>query len=345
LVQAALGPTLVEAEVNRGVEAGVTQILTSIEQGQDVTQTQQETVLLEDPEDQSIDPNTEQVTESDPSQEQDAGESTEQDVGQDSGLTTGDEEPGSEPVPPVDESGSEEPPALRKFFTAAIKGIVSEQVQESLENPQVQLAVLPFEAQENIHRPSLLDYLVPGYSLMFVFFLIPSLALTVIEEREAGTLRRLLVAPVPRSRILLGKMIPYFLIAVLQLVTVLLASKFLFGIDLGGSLLALFFVILCSALVMSALGILIASFAQTDGQADGLSLVAVLTMAVISGAMFPSISIPGLQLLTPHYWAMQGFLNVIARGQGVESVLLPIGILLTMAAVFFTIGAVRFRFE
>ncbi len=234
---------------------------------------------------------------------------------------------------------------LRIFFVAAVKGVVSNQVQKTLDDPQVKLRSLPYEGAENAHQPSLLDYLVPGYSLMFMFFLVPNLALTVIEERENGTLRRLLSAPVPRSRILLGKMLPYFCIATVQMTTLLIASKFLFGIDLGSSPTALGIVILCSALAMAGMGIMIATLAHTESQANGLSNIIVLSMAVVSGAMYPNISIPGLQMITPHYWAMQGFLNVTARGQDISGIMLPAGILLTMAAVFFTIGAVRFRFE
>ncbi len=117
--------------------------------------------------------------------------------------------------------------------------MVSSQVQEALENPQVRLSEAPVEETQTARKPSLLDYLVPGYSLMFLFFLVPNLATTVIEERETGTLRRLLSAPLPRSRILLGKMLPYFLIGVAQMIAVLLASKLLFNIDLGGAPLAL----------------------------------------------------------------------------------------------------------
>jgi ABC-2 type transport system permease protein len=236
---------------------------------------------------------------------------------------------------------------MRKFFSAALKGVVSSQVEEALANPQVTVDARPVEGkeQQEARRPSLLDYLVPGYSLMFVFFLISNLAATVIEERQTGTLQRLLVAPVPRSRILLGKMIPYFLIAAAQFTVILLASKLIFGIDLGNSVLALGVIILASSLAVVSLGILIAAFARSEGQASGLTIVLVLAMAVVSGAMFPNIAIPGIQALTPHYWAMQGFVNTIARGQDVQGVLLPAGILLTMSAVFFTIGAVRFRFE
>ncbi len=254
--------------------------------------------------------------------------------------------------PAQDQQGSPgnatpEPDLLQKFFTAGIKGVVSSQVEDALANPQVTIDEQPAAAEENsvTRQPSLLDSLVPGYSLMFLFFLVANIGVTVVEERETGTLRRLLIAPVPRSRILLGKMIPYFLIAVVQLATVLLASKFIYGIDLGNSVLALAMIILASALSMVTLGILVAAFARSEGQASGLAIVLVLIMAVISGAMFPGISISGLKEIAPHYWALQGFLSVIAQGQGVEGVLRPAGILLTMSAIFFTVGAIRFRFE
>ncbi len=252
-------------------------------------------------------------------------------------------------LPPAgqDEPANAEPDPVKKFFTTALKGIVSSQVEEALENPQVTISAEPFQEAKNqaARQPSLLDYLVPGYSLMFVFFLISNIAATVIEERQTGTLRRLLVTPVPRSRILLGKMIPYFLIAVLQFTFILLASKLIFGIHLGNSLLALGLIILSASLAVVTLGTLIAAFARSEGQAGGLATILVLVMAVVSGAMFPEISIPGIKALTPHYWAMLGFVNTIARGQGAQGVLLPAGILLTMSAVFFTIGAIRFRFE
>ena len=288
LVNAALGPEIIAAEVNRGVEDGINTVLKDLS----------------------------------------TGSTSEGDV-------------------PLNSQGGTSGDSLKAFFTAALKGVVSSQVEEALANPQVTVDVQPLqeEGTAEARRPSLLDYLVPGYSLMFVFFLISNIAATVIEERETGTLHRLLVAPVPRSRILLGKMIPYFLIAVAQFTAILLASKLIFGIDLGNSLLALALIILASSLAMVSLGILIAAFARSEAQANGLAIVLVLAMAVVSGAMYPSISIPGIKAITPHYWAMQGFVNTIARGQGPEGVLLPAGILLTMSAVFFTIGAVRFRFE
>jgi ABC-2 type transport system permease protein len=180
---------------------------------------------------------------------------------------------------------------------------------------------------------------------MFMFFLASTLAVSMVQERQTGTMRRLLSAPIPRSRILLGKLLPYFLIGAVQMTVVLVLSRLLFGIDLGGSWIGILMLIFASALAMAGLGILISAFARSEGQADGLAIILVLTMAVVSGAMFPGIQIAGVQMAAPHYWAMQGFLNVLARGMGPQGVFLPVGILVTMAAVFFTIGAVRFQFE
>jgi ABC-2 type transport system permease protein len=285
LVNAALSPLLIDAEVNRGVESSLARVMESF--------------------------------------------------------------PTSTPQPGQNSATATQTAPIQKFFTAALKGVVSSQVEEALADPQVSINAQPFqeEGSGKAHQPSLLDYLVPGYSLMFVFFLVSNLSLTVVEERETGTLRRLLVAPVPLSRILLGKMTPYFLIAVAQFIAVLLASKLIFGIDLGHSMLGLCIIILASSLAMATLGILIAAFVRSESQASGLAIVLVLAMAVVSGAMFPGISIPGLQTIIPHYWAMQGFLNIIAGGQGVHGVILPAGVLLTMSALFFTIGAIKFRFE
>lgn len=290
LANAALAPIMVDAEVTRAVEAGVTQVTEQLRSG-------------------SVQP-----------------EET--------------EDPSFANAEPTDLD------ALKEFFTAAMKGVVSSQVQAAMNDPQVQLISQPYAIEsENAHQPSLLDYFVPGYSLMFVFFLVSNLAQTVIEERQTGTLRRLLVAPLPRSRILLGKMLPYVLIGMAQFAIVLVFSQVLFGIDLGSSSIGLAIIILASSLSMASLGILIAAFAKTEGQANGLAIVLVVAMAVVSGAMFPTISIPGLQNITPHYWAMQGFLNILARGQGAQGAFLPSGVLLTMSAVFFTLGAIRFRFE
>jgi ABC-type multidrug transport system permease subunit len=59
----------------------------------------------------------------------------------------------------------------------------------------------------------------------------------------------------------------------------------------------------------------------------------------------PQIKVEGIDMVTPNYWALEGIQNVISRGMGMEGLLVPAGIPLGMAALFFIIGAARFRTE
>jgi len=76
----------------------------------------------------------------------------------------------------------------------------------------------------------------------------------------------------------------------------------------------------------------------------GAMLIAML-LGAVSGCMMPQVKVAGLDLITPHHWALEGIQNVIARGMGMEGVLMQSGVLIGMAALFFAIGAWRFKFE
>jgi ABC-type glutathione transport system ATPase component len=88
-----------------------------------------------------------------------------------------------------------------------------------------------------------------------------------------------------------------------------------------------------------------AALVRTEGQAGSVADLVVISMAVVSGAMFPSIRIDPLQYLTPHYWAIQGFQDIITRNLGPADVANEVAILLGMAAIFFAVGVSRFRFD
>jgi ABC-2 type transport system permease protein len=167
----------------------------------------------------------------------------------------------------------------------------------------------------------------------------------VVEERALGTFRRLLSTPAPRSAILLGKMLPYLVIVVVQALVLLGISSLVFGVSLGKSPVALALITVASAASVVGLGIMVAAVVRSEGQAGGLTLLLVLVMAAVSGSLFPLIRIPYLQYATPHYWAIQGFQNVIARGLGVSGVVFESGILLGLAVIFFVIGVSRFKFD
>ena len=231
------------------------------------------------------------------------------------------------------------------FINAGIKAVLAKAVNEAIDNPLIKVQTEPLTKKDTGAEISIMSSLAPGLALMFVFVLISHLAEVVISERETGTLRRLITSPVSRVAILLGKALPFVLVSIVQLAFVLAVCNMIFGMELGNEPLALGLIILCIGLTVGGMGILIAAVVRNGSQASIGAMVIALVLGVVSGCMTPQVQIEGLKLITPHYWAVEGIQNVIARGMGIEGVLTQSGILLGMAVLFFVIGALRFKFE
>jgi ABC-2 type transport system permease protein len=112
---------------------------------------------------------------------------------------------------------------------------------------------------------------------------------------------------------------------------------------------ALGVILLAAALAAAALGTAMGTFVQTGRQASGLSTLAGMVMALMGGCWYPlELFPPAVQTavrILPTTWAMQGLLDLLLRGKGLVDILPEAGVLLGFAAVFFTIGIWRFRYE
>ena len=234
-------------------------------------------------------------------------------------------------------------PAVEKFLTAAIKGVVSSQVQDAIDDPLVTIDIAPASDAAPRQAPTVFDYLVPGYSVFFAFFLMGLMAETIFAERVSGTLRRIFSLPIGRVPFLVGKALPYSLIAMLQVIVVFSASTLLFSYDLGEAPLALVLLIVATGLSVGGLGILVSVLVRSEGQTNSIPTLLSLVMAAVSGAIFPSIQVPGLAQLTPHFWAVQGFLTVTALHGDLFDILPNLGALLAIALGTFAIAVWRFR--
>lgn len=190
---------------------------------------------------------------------------------------------------------------------------------------------------------------VPGYTIYGIFWIVNLLAGSVLEEKRLGTFRRLLAAPLSRAVMLAGKLLPYYLINLLQLVIMLGASHFLFGLQLGFSPAGLVLVSLAAAAAATGLGVLVSALARTEAQAGGLTVLLLLTLSALGGCFVPRFVMPSwLQtagLVTPHAWALDAYQDLLVRGYGLVEILPKVGVLAGFAAVFFAIGVWRFRFE
>ena len=202
---------------------------------------------------------------------------------------------------------------------------------------------------EEITIPDGIEQTSPGMTVMFALFMTTAAGVTLILEREQGTLRRLIVMPMHRATILLGKLLGIYLAVIIQIAILILAGAFLFGVSWGQSPAALVLIVLSFALTSTSLGMLLAALARTYAQADALRTILVMSLAFLGGAAWPLEIVPEwMQTLghaLPTAWAMDGFHDIITRGLGVEAVLPEVGVLLGFAALFLVIGVWRFRYE
>jgi ABC-2 type transport system permease protein len=189
---------------------------------------------------------------------------------------------------------------------------------------------------------------VPGYTVLGVFFIVGTMASSLLEEKREGTFRRLLVAPLSRPILLAGKILPFYLVNLIQIAVMFGVAHLLFGMAFGDPL-ALAAVSVALAAAAMGLGIMIAALGKTDTQVGGLSSLLTLTLSALGGCLMPTFIMPDflqtISRFTPHAWAMQGFQDVLVRGYGLAGILPEAGVLIGFAGVFFSIGVWRFRFD
>lgn len=197
--------------------------------------------------------------------------------------------------------------------------------------------------------PTVYQQNVPGYTIMYVFFIVATMASSILQERRDGTFRRLLTTPVSKPVLLIGKMLPYYIVTLLQVVILFGIGVFVFKMSLGPHPLGLVVVTVALSACAVSLGLLISAFAKTEGHVNGLASIIVLVLAALGGCMVPPVFMPDfmttLARITPHGWALQEYQDVMVRGANVAATLPTFGVLLGFAAVFFLVAVLRFRFD
>ena len=189
--------------------------------------------------------------------------------------------------------------------------------------------------------------LVPGFTVMFVFFLVNIMARSFIHERQLGTLNRLRIAPLSPSSLLIGKTAPFFIVSLIQTAVLFLAGRFVWGMTWGVQPWLLLPVVITTSLSATALGLLVATLVRTDSQVSAYANVVVITMAGISGCFVPRDWLPPsmqlASLATPHAWALIGYQEILTKeAPSLGVVTLSCGILLGFSLFFFLLGCLRF---
>jgi ABC-2 type transport system permease protein len=196
---------------------------------------------------------------------------------------------------------------------------------------------------------NMFDTQAPGYSVMFLLFGVMLGAEMLLEERDKGTLGRLIVAPVSRSAILGGKLLAQFVIACVQMTILFGFGHFVFGMSLGDSLPGLILMVGVTAFTATAFGLLLAGTVRTRRQATSLGTLIVILMSALGGSWWPLEIVPEFMQVIGHFtinaWALDGINGLILRGEGFTDMLRPAAVLAAYGVVCFAAGLRMFRFR
>ena len=163
-----------------------------------------------------------------------------------------------------------------------------------------------------------------GQMITWVFIPLIGISALFAYERENGTLRRLLITPTLKATYLLGTLLAHVLTAMVQMLFLISFGVLVFGLNWGQAPAALAVMMITSALAAASLGTMLGAFVNTSGQANGLSIMLGMLMALLGGCWYPLELFPqfvqtAVKIL-PTTWAMQGMLNIVLRGQGLVGV-------------------------
>ncbi len=186
----------------------------------------------------------------------------------------------------------------------------------------------------------------PGMMLQFAIAGLLTAAQIIVVERKSYSLQRLLTTATHRIHILLGHYLAIFILIFGQFLLLILFESMVFKVGYLRMPAATLLVAVSAALCIAGLGLLIGILARSEEQAIIFSLIPMFVLAGLGGA-WVSLEVTGAVFqaighLSPVAWAMDGFKNVIVRGLGIDSVLLPAAALIGYAVLFFGLATWRF---
>lgn len=167
-------------------------------------------------------------------------------------------------------------------------------------------------------------YIVPGLvGVILTITMVLVTAMAIVRERERGTLEQLIVTPITRTELMLGKIAPYVGVGIVQMTTVLVVGRFVFDVPLTGNVLELYALALIFVIASLAFGLFISTLVRTQQQAMQVAFFFVLPNILLSGFMFPRPAMPEvfqwLGALLPLTHFLKVLRGILLRGVGVEA--------------------------
>jgi len=226
---------------------------------------------------------------------------------------------------------------------------------EKERNYSASMVAVEYPATAHKIRPTSVQLSVPAWLVFSMFFVVIPISTILIKEREAGTLSRLSTMQVSGFSILLGKLIPFFLVNQVQAAAMILVGIYLVpqlggdALQLGPSLLGLWLMTCATSMAAIGYALLIAVLVRTTDQATTIGGVSNIILGALGGIMVPKFTMPDfMQQITefsPMAWALEGYLDVLVRAGGVSDILNEMATLLLFAAVMLVLAVIAYRMK
>lgn len=210
---------------------------------------------------------------------------------------------------------------------------------------------MPIEVRpQMLYNPTMksANFFVPGVmGLALQIATVFATALALVREREKGTLENLLVAPLSRSGLMLGKLTPYLVVSMTMAACIFLVARWVFQIPIRGGIPALFLATFLFVFVLLSIGLLISTKAENHMQAMQMTMALILPSVFFSGFLFPRETMPQIfywiSTLIPATYFIEMMRAIMLRGATIADYWQYYVILAAMGVVVFTLAATRFK--
>jgi len=190
------------------------------------------------------------------------------------------------------------------------------------------------------------SYTAPSNLVLFVFITSLAAGGAIVFARQLGVTRRMLATPTPPSVVLLGQASSRFATALVQGVFILVLGRVVFGVN-WGDLVAAGVLIVAFSLVATGAALVIGTSSRTAEQAGAIAPPIGIALGMLGGCMWPLVIVPPVMRAighaTPHAWAMDGFIELIARGGHTSDIVREVFVLAAFAVVLLVAGTRRLR--
>jgi len=256
----------------------------------------------------------------------------------------------------LDDSGLLEvaTPEQMAAISAQNLGIIMTRLNEIRQNPGIEI-VSEDLAGETAKGGIMgfVSYIYSAYVVLFIFFVVGLCAESIHDEREIGTMRRLIAAPLPSVAIIGGKMLGLMMIPCLQVTLIFAVGSLFFNIPLGRSPAGLLILTIVVAGTSTSLGLLLATLVKSKKQASDMGTLLGFVLGFAGGAipLTPMLmtrsegTIAIISRFIPHANAIEAYYSLIHENASLIDILPEIGILLAMIVIFLFIAVRRLKFR